>query len=106
MPSDKQLADVYEDRNAVALAFLRSVASDYDVGYYYDENESDDWAVVFARLPVGDVSWHVPTAELPQWMQYKPSVGDEYDGYDRGEKNNRVRQYAAATDFIPAGEMR
>lgn len=83
--------DVYEDRNLVVLLLLKLLKDrGFEVGYRIDEEEPE-WPVVYANSPIiGQISWHIPREELPDWME----KGDlEFDGHTNEEKNRRVREY-------------
>lgn len=99
--------DVYRDRNLLALAFLGELRrstraalllhgrdpddADRAMGWWNDEGSSDDWAVVWADLPAGQVGWHVPRELVPEWLDER---NPEYDGYTTAEKNDRLATYA------------
>lgn len=101
--NEKNVGEVYDDRNLLALAFARSVASNHGIEYvgYY---EHDEWAVIVVELskrgplhkdgdpPKKPVSWHVRPEVIPEWL---PERDPEawYDGHDRDEKNGRLAQF-------------
>lgn len=109
---DKTIAEVYEDRNRLAVAFsklaeeaaaMADVASvpgpfqGYGGGYHLpdaDDADADDWAITWANLPTGQVSWHVPRnlAELSTVTQ-DPI---DWDGHTRDEKNDRLLDYSTS----------
>lgn len=87
----------YEDRNALAVAFVvERRRMGCDAGYY-DDDSGKDWPVVWATLPTGQVSWHLP----PEWREtlenelpkVEPVGG--YDGHDRELKNERLVEHAS-----------
>lgn len=95
--------DAYEDRNLLALAFLRQIhsvstvhlqaSSEYQYGYYNDTGTGDDWRVVWADIPgVGQVSWHVEK-ELVEGLDWLPETDNAWDGHDREEKNERLKSF-------------
>jgi hypothetical protein len=99
----KDLAETYQDRNRLAVAFasiadrIPSLAAGWHAPTDADDADADAWATVWAELPTGQVSWHVPRslvddARLPERLI-------EYDGHDRVEKNHRLmRSVAKSTE--------
>lgn len=90
----------YDDRNALAVAFLATIANHHrmhNVGHY--DHGDDGWRVVYANLPTGMVSWHLPAEDVPGWLP--PRSPDVYDGHSREEKNRRLSDYV---DYIAVGE--
>lgn len=96
MSAEKNISEVYEDRNILAMAFLRSVVElskerrdpSLSTGWY----EHDEWAVLFAELPQGQVSWHVRPEDVPEWLTACDQSA--FDGHTREEKNQRLLDYA------------
>lgn len=88
--TEKELEDVYEDRNLLACALAQ--ATDAPAGWKPDSESPDEWAIVWIETPSGQVSWHVP-AELA-WDIAPPQQDAEYDGYDCDEKNQRLVKWA------------
>lgn len=98
MGDDKTIDEVYRDRNLLAFGFcVLAAAAGYDAGWYEapdtDTDDADDeWIVVWAELPTGLVSWHVPR----DVVLGLPGLGNEgvvYDGHDRAEKNARLGKF-------------
>jgi len=87
----------YSDRNVRAVAFVVDRhRMGWDAGYYDDETDTD-YPVVWATLPTGQVSWHVPPEfrdllEQSRLPEETPVGG--YDGHDRDLKNHRVEIHA------------
>lgn len=81
----------YRDRNLLAVAYLAEYAAaegSERVGWY--EHGGEGWAVIYADLNAGQVSWHVPEEMVPEFLpQRHPDV---YDGHDRDEKNAVLRE--------------
>jgi len=91
MPNEQQeksIEMVYEDRNLLACALTRAV--DAPSGWKWDPAEPG-WAVMWIETPMGQVSWHVPR-DMALGMGPDPGWAD-YDGYDREEKNDRLREW-------------
>jgi len=100
---EKTVQEVYEDRNALAVAFaevarylhLERPGSPFRACWKPDEGDdadADEWAIIYAWLPTGQVSWHVPrdlaeSANIPRKFV-------EWDGHHREEKNRRLRTFA------------
>lgn len=82
----------YQDRNRLAITFCALIyvrRGREHVGHY--DHGGDGWRVVYAELPTGLVSWHVPAEDVPGWL---PCRSDPvYDGHDREEKNARLREF-------------
>jgi len=70
--------EVYADRNLLAqLAAALAQRCGFRVGVGVDDAEPD-WPLIYIDLPSGQVSWHVPKAELVvQLDPYK----EKWDGY-------------------------
>ncbi|DAC85292.1 hypothetical protein QIT48_gp14 [Haloterrigena jeotgali icosahedral virus 1] len=93
--SEKDIDEVYHDRNLLAIGFATAVATAWDsaaVGYYYD----GEWPVVWAETPAGQKSWHVTpdledVLERSTLQEGRPPTG--YDGHDRTLKNSRLARY-------------
>lgn len=94
--SEKDIEEVYTDRNVLVEAFARAVAElGFEVYWYHH----DEWAVIGADLPTGPVSWHVrPDAEnIPRWIPERDAE-HVFDGHDREEKNDRLREFGRKPD--------
>lgn len=90
------IADVYRERNAVVSAFAWAMfCVGANVGWLLDSQEGPDWPVVVIDTPMGQVSWHVQRADLPDWMEPYPG---EWDGHTTEEKYARL---AAMVDTTP-----
>ncbi|MFU1780707.1 hypothetical protein ACM16X_04935 [Haloarcula japonica] len=86
---EKNVDEVYRDRNILAVAFLAEYAAAEGkerVGWY--EHGGDGWAVIYADLNAGQVSWHIPADLVPDWVPHRHS--GEYDGHSRRQKNARL----------------
>lgn len=80
----------YEDRNTLALVFVALIADrrgEEHVGWY--DHGDDGWAVIYAETAAGQVSWHVPEEDVPEWLPERDAT--VYDGHDREQKNERLR---------------
>lgn len=90
----KEKRDVYYERNVLALAYIAIQHASVDgvTGWYPDEDDvnADEWAVVWANTPEGQVGWHVPTDMVPAWL---PKRNPDYDGYTTGEKHRRLHHH-------------
>lgn len=107
----KTLAEAYQDRNRLAIAFaslaetageLYGYAPKFDLEDYAggwhaptdaDDADADEWAVVWATLPTGQVSWHVPRHLVA--ASSLPEAPLEFDGHNREVKNNRLVKLAS-----------
>lgn len=91
---------VYEDRNLAVLAYLKSqkqLAESHpnvmaEVGYRDAPNFGDEWVYIWIDRPEGQQSWcvHRKLVENLDWLEKKEI---EYDGHDREEKNQRMKDY-------------
>lgn len=89
--SEKELDDVYEDRNLLACVLAQTIGA--PSGWKAAPDADDTWAIVWIETSMGQVSWHVPR-EMAEDLG-PPRCNSEYDGYDRNEKNDRLANWAA-----------
>lgn len=91
MTEEKEIDQVYEDRNALAVAFVKFKTMRDPVSGGWTpapDSDSDEWAIVWFETVMGEVSWHVPR-ELAE--KHLPRNDDrDYSGYSREEKNERI----------------
>ena len=88
--TEKELDDVYEDRNLLACAL--AIATNAPSGWKPDPESPDDWAIVWIETPMGQVSWHV-SRDMAERLA-PPRRDSDYDGYDRETKNDRLATWA------------
>lgn len=84
-----ELQKAYDDRNTLAVCFVAIVGDAHSqeaIGWY--DHGGDGWAVIYADLPTGQVSWHVPKGMIPATFPERDP--DVYDGHSREEKNQRL----------------
>lgn len=86
----EQMDAVYRDRNLLACAFAElapmggwTPAPDYD---------PEEWAIVHASTPMGQVSWHVPREMAASLVTRDDDY--EWDGHSRDVKNDRLASWA------------
>jgi hypothetical protein len=100
----KTKADVYYERNLLALAFLAVIAraahfhgDTVEMGWWpdHDDVNGEEWAVVWTNLHHGQVGWHIPIEMVPEWLDKRDP---DYDGYSTGEKNVRMREFIYPTE--------
>lgn len=86
---DLDLDQLYRDRNLAVLWALKEY--DGEVGWRAD-SPKDDWVVIWAKLPEGQVGWHVKReiVEKHDWIEQKPLP---YDGHSTQEKHGRMEKY-------------
>lgn len=111
--------EAYEDRNLAVLSFLKSLEMqrltrrDYNDLHdkHYEsgtasikdteknfgwkpapDEDEDDWAVVWAELPRGQVTWHVPR-DMVEDLDWLPKEEIKWDFHTREIKNKRVKSY-------------
>lgn len=81
-------SEAYFDRNQLVLAFARLAQErGWRVGLGVDPTEPD-WPVIYVDTPEGQVSWHLPVADLEvaEWPVYQGT----WDGHDVAEKRVRL----------------
>lgn len=103
--TDEDLARAYRDRNLLAVAFCEAAwRLGYPAGWHrptdsddvVDDDEREEWIVVWAELPQGHVSWHVKVdGHVPHELPLREATG-QYDGYERAEKNARLLAWASS----------
>lgn len=97
---EKSLAEIYDERNLLAVAFAelayQHVAPGFSGGWHpptdADDADAAEWAVVWAALPAGQVSWHVPRSLVEGTDLIQASL--DYDGHTPEEKNQRLVSFA------------
>lgn len=92
----------YEDRNLLAVAFAVERAQlGCDAGYYLADDDGTNYLIVWAVLPTGQASWHVPPQRrelLEQSPLEETSPPGGYDGHSRPLKNRRVALHALGAE--------
>lgn len=89
--NEKEIDEVYDDRNLLACALVESVGRGTMGGWTPAPDEAgDEWAIVWAELRSGQVSWHVER-ELAEKLVTR-NDNYNYDGHTRKEKNDRLRR--------------
>lgn len=90
--SEKDIREVYEDRNALVEAFARLA---HEIGYEVCWYRHDEWAVIAVELPNGQTSWHVrpDPSNIPDWIPERDGE-HVFDGHGREQKNARLREFA------------
>jgi len=88
--SEKQIDEVYEDRNLLACTLANATGA--PAGWKPDPESPDEWAIVWIETPNGQVSWHVPRDMAENIAPLKQD--SDYDGYDREVKNDRLAAWA------------
>ena len=87
----KELEEVYDDRNVLAVAFVKFKTMRDPVSGGWTpapDEEGDEWAIAWFETVKGEVSWHVPR-EIAE--KHLPRNDDrDYDGYSREIKNERL----------------
>lgn len=97
----------YAERNLAAqLAAHFTADEDYPVWWGIDPAEPD-WPVLYIEGPTGQVSWHIPKAEViaayPEFTGHFAPPGPEWDGHSIETKDDRIRALLVpqATDKEP-----
>lgn len=90
MGNEESVDEAFYERNQAVFLLLATLQDrGHTVGYRVDEDE--DWPIVFAGTPVGQMSWHVPREELPDWLEEKDVP---WDGHTTEEKHERMQEFA------------
>lgn len=93
---EKDLEEVYEDRNLLAVAFAK--LSPYRAGWQPDPGSPEKWAIVWVAPPgVDQMGWHVPRRTVEALELPRERL--EYDGHTRDQKNNRLRELTAGRKY-------
>ena len=83
--------EAYLDRNLCVQVMARMAQK---LGYNVGVKENGDWLILYIDLPTGQVSWHIPAAELVKAL---PEYKGQWDGHDLELKRERI------IDFIRKG---
>jgi len=91
----KDKNDVYRDRNLLALGFIAAYAEVRAlprVGWWPDTDDvnGEEWAVVWADLPTGQVGWHIRREDVPDGL---PKRDPNYDGYTTNVTPEHAEDY-------------
>lgn len=91
MSDEKPIQAVYRDRNLLACALAELIGYPMAGWTPAPDDDGEEWAVVFAETPHGQVSWHVPR----EMAENLVTRNDEYvyDGHDREVKNDRLASW-------------
>ncbi len=80
--------EAYVDRNlAVQVLAVLARQLGYQTGI---RNREDEWPILYVELPSGQVSWHIPKAEI---VAFFPGYPCEWDGHNLKEKRERMRRF-------------
>jgi len=79
--------EAYFDRNQLALAFAKlALDRGWTTGLGIDPDEPD-WPVLYVDTPAGQLSWHLPKAEVVgEWPRYH----GKWDGHTVEQKRARL----------------
>jgi hypothetical protein len=86
--AEPPIDEVYFDRNQLVLALGRmAMRCGWPVGLGTDPDEPD-WPVLYIDTPEGQVSWHLPAAEVAaaDWPRYTGM----WDGHTVEQKRARL----------------
>lgn len=83
--------EVYFDRNQLVKAFCKLYMKTGGVVGWKEDGKDIDYVIMFADLPTGQVSWHIPRTEidLGQWPEYK----GQWDWHTTEQKRVRICSY-------------
>lgn len=97
MSTQSKPDEAYYDRNqAVMMAAKLAAKLGYTVGVRPDEDEPG-WTLVYIELPTGQVSWHLPDAELTGlWRSYESA----WDGHTVEEKRERIAAFLRGDETV------
>lgn len=89
------MVDAYFDRNQAALALCALLRKlEITVGWK-DDGDYVDYVIMFADLPTGQVSWHIPRTEirLEDWPRYEGL----WDFHVTSQKRDRLYEFMQQT---------
>ena len=87
------LEEAYYDRNQLAmLAAKLARLIGYETGWHVDDDEPE-WPVLYIELPTGQVSWHIPMAEVLDQTVIMHNHVRPWDGHTLEEKRHRIVQF-------------
>jgi hypothetical protein len=99
----KTLSETYTDRNLLAVGFavLAEQYPDQQIRGCWcvpdaDDADADRWAVIYAWVPAGQISWHVPRSLAEDSGLPRKNVA--WDGHSRDVKNERLRSFGESTE--------
>jgi len=79
--------EAYLDRN-LCVQVIASMAR--QLGYNAGIRENGDWPILYIDLPTGQVSWHIPKADI---AGISPEYHKEWDGHDVEIKRMRLIEF-------------
>lgn len=89
--SGKALDDVYRERNLLACALTQLLNPPMAGWTPAPDEDGDEWAIVWAETPMGQVSWHV-SRDVAE--ELAPRNDDyDYDGHSAEVKNDRLASW-------------
>ena len=83
--------EVYFDRNQLVKAFCKLYKKAGGVVGWKEDVKDIDYVILFADLPTGQVSWHIPRNEidLSQWPEYQ----SQWDWHTKDMARVRLAKY-------------
>ncbi len=82
--------EAYLDRNLVVQALAKLAM---DQGLNVGIKQDKEWPILYIDFPTGQVSWHIPAAELVRAL---PEYNGKWDGHDLEEKRKRIKEFLEA----------
>ena len=79
--------EAYLDRNLCVQVMARMAEK---LGYNVGVKENGDWPILYINLPTGQVSWHIPKADI---AGISPEYHKEWDGHDVEIKRMRLIEF-------------
>lgn len=79
--------EAYLDRNLCVQVMARMARQ---LGYNAGIRENGDWPILYIDLPTGQVSWHIPKADI---AGISPEYHKEWDGHDVECKRKRLVEF-------------
>jgi len=79
--------EAYLDRNLCVQVIARMAQK---LGYNVGIKENGDWPILYIDLPTGQVSWHIPKADI---AGISPEYHKEWDGHDVEIKRMRLIEF-------------
>ena len=87
MEYESKSSEAYLDRNLCVQVMARMAQK---LGYNVGVKENGDWPILYINLPTGQVSWHIPKADITGTF---PEYQKEWDGHNVECKRKRLVEF-------------
>lgn len=88
-------SDAYFDRNQAVLALFALLKQEQITVGWKDDEEDVNYVILFADLPTGQISYHIPRHEidLKDWSKYP----NHWDLHTTSQKRDRLHAFVTQT---------